>query len=141
MLAKTTFPAAQITPVALATALETDSATALKQVAALPAQPPALAYEIADVKAWAHLSQYFADKLRASVALEMFRHTKDAADRAQAVAWLERAAKHWDDLIAVTRPIYPAVPVIHLGNRNFSWENFRDEVQHDIVIAREWESK
>ena len=138
VVAKRTFSAAQITPVALATALETDSATALKQIAALPAQPPALAYEIADVKAWTHLSLYFADKLRAGVALEMYRHPQEATDRVQAVAWLERAARHWDDLIAVTRPIYPAAPAIHLGNRNFSWENFRDEVQHDIVIARDW---
>jgi hypothetical protein len=44
------------------------------------------------------------------VALETFRAAKDAERRAEAVALLESAARHWDDLVAVTDPIYPERP-------------------------------
>jgi len=45
------------------------------------------------------------------VALETFRAAKDAERRAEAVALLGSTARHWDDLVAVTEPIYPERPV------------------------------
>ena len=71
--------------------------------------------------------------------LETFRATKDAEHRAEAVALLESAARHWDDLVAVTDPVYPERPVIHGSNENFSWKDLRGLVQEDIVVARKGE--
>ena len=73
------------------------------------------------------------------MALETFRAAKDAERRAEAVALLESAARHWDDLVAVTEPIYPEQPVIHRSNENFSWKGLRGLVQQDIVVARKGE--
>jgi hypothetical protein len=135
-IAGKTFEAALVTPPALADALAKDAEDALRRISALPAKAGALELEAADVRAWAYLSLYFADKLRAGVALETFRRTGDAKRQAEAVALLESAARRWDELVAVTRPIYPPVPLLHLGATKFSWENYRDHVRRDIDIAK-----
>ena len=70
------------------------------------------------------------------MALETFRATKDAKRRAEAVALLGSTARHWDDLVAVTEPVYPERPVIHWSNENFPWKGLRGLVQEDIVVAR-----
>lgn len=95
-----------------------------------------LEYEIADINAWGRLSRYFALKLRAGVALETFRRTKNQGEKAKAVNLLEQAAKEWDEVIAITRPLYNEIPLIHTGERKFSWAEYRADVQRDIDIAR-----
>jgi len=127
----------KIAPPALAEALERDGRRALEIADGLrAAEGTALSYELADVRAWAFLSLYFADKLRAGVALETFRRGGEAGEKEKAVAFLERAAGHWDRLVEVTRPVYPEVPLVHLGDRKFSWAAFRDQVARDLEIAR-----
>ncbi len=134
--ARRQFDASRLTPPALADALEKDAEEAMKHLAGLTGKSAALDHEIADVQAWAWLSRYFADKLRAGVALQTFRTTHNQPEKNRAVELLERAAGHWDQLIAVTQPLYPEVPVIHLGNTKFSWANCRDQVRKDIETAR-----
>ncbi len=130
----------KVTPPALADALEEDGREALRIVDAIAAREGSvLALEIADVRAWALLSLYFADKLRAGVALETFRRGKEPGEKARAIALLEKAAGHWDALVGVTRPVYPEVPLVHLKNRKFSWAAFRDQVARDLEIARKAE--
>jgi hypothetical protein len=129
--------AGRVSPPALADALEEDGRKALEIAGTIQAKEgSALAYETADVKAWAHLSLYFADKLRAGVALEAFRREKDPKEKGKAIAFLERAAGHWDALVEVTRPLYPEVPLVHIEGRKFSWAAFRDQVARDLEIAR-----
>jgi hypothetical protein len=130
------FEAGRVTPPALADALEKDGVGALGLAAGLAGRSDALDAEVADVRAWAHLSLYFADKLRAGVALETFRKSGDAGGQARAVGLLESAARHWDDLVAVTRPAYPDVPLIHTGAASFSWERYRDRVLQDVEAAK-----
>ncbi|UCD51084.1 MAG: hypothetical protein JSW27_00325 [Phycisphaerales bacterium] len=133
-----------VTPVELAGELERDSSEALQLVASLPAEggrsAPTLQCEIADVQAWAHLSLYFAEKLRAAVALETFRQTKDGRRKDEAVTHLKEAAEHWANLVAVTERHYHPVPAVQLsrsaGNdASFSWGQYRSQVLRDIEIA------
>lgn len=125
------------TPLALADALEADGREAMRLIESLSTKDhAALALEAADVRAWAHLSLYFAEKLRAGVALEMFRTRKDVAQQQQAIARLEAAARHWDDLVKVTEPIYQEMPLVHLDKWTFHWAKLRDQVQKDIELAR-----
>lgn len=127
----------RISPLKLADDLEEDGRRALEAAGRLRAEKgTALAYELVDVRAWAHLSRYFADKLRAGVALESFRRSRDPAEKARAVGLLEEAARHWDRLVEVTGPVYPEMPLVPLGDRKFSWAAFRDQVARDIEIAR-----
>ncbi len=128
-----------VTPIQLADRLEKDSRHGLKLIESITNEDsPVLCCEKADIKAWALLGLYFADKLRAGVCYETFVRTGDEAERQKALQWLEspRATKHWDDLIEVTSSHYVEQPLMHLGDTPFSWELFRPQVLEDIEFVR-----
>jgi hypothetical protein len=126
-----------ITPLQLAETLESDASQGLEWLAAIGADNPVLCCEKADIQAWAHLNYYFADKLRAAVAYELYRKTGDETERGKAVRYLEapHAAGHWERLIEVTEAHYVEQPLMHLGRTPFSWGLFRPQVLADIEFA------
>jgi len=136
-----------LTPLELADDLEKDGKRALELVNSLLPKAgqnlPMLQCEIADVQAWAYLSFYFADKLRAGVALETFRRTKDIEEQKRAVVLLKNAVRYWDNIIVVTKQHYHAIPAVQLyGSKEkhkamFSWEQYRDQVERDVQIAKQ----
>jgi hypothetical protein len=129
-------PDTAVTPLALADSLDDDAGRALAEAASVSAGGDAsLANELDDIRAWAHLSHYFADKLRAAVALHTCRTYGQAAQKTEAVRFCEQALAHWDDVIAVTSAHYRPVQLVHLYGL-FSWENYRAQVERDIAIAR-----
>jgi hypothetical protein len=144
----TAVPDSMMTPLALADASERDSRGALASLdkvrQSVTPFSGALECEVLDVSAWAHLGLYFADKLRAGVALETFRQTGDTLAQHQAVATLERAVAHWDDVIAATTSHYRPTPHVFMedprligGLRDgFTWSALRDQVQRDVELAR-----
>jgi len=125
----------QLTPLALADALERDADDALRRIAPLAQRTDAIAFELADIRAWAALSRYFADKLRGGVALALFRATGEATQQAKAIQHLESALKRWDEVIAITSPVHPEVSLVHTG-QPFSWARFRKSVEQDVATAR-----
>lgn len=129
--------AGKLTPLALADQLTQDAEDARRRLAALSASAPALDQELVDIRAWAFLSLYFADKLRAGVALQTYRTTHDAAQQTQAVRLLESAAQHWGELAALTSKAYPELPLIHTDKTPFSWARYLPHVQRDIAIAKD----
>ena len=140
------FTGEEVTPLQLADTLEHDAQQALALAAEVdPGDDTSLRYEVADVETWAHLGLYFAEKLRGGVALHTFRTSgdrtsRDAAQRDSAVTHLERAAAHWNDVVAVTEPLYRAMPLVHLQDLDdevFHWSKLQDEVLRDVEIARE----
>jgi hypothetical protein len=134
-----------LTPLELADDLEKDGTKALELVEGLrdkaKQNAQTLICEIADVQAWAYLSLYFADKLRAGVALEMFHKTNVKEQQSESVALLECAATHWAKLVEITKQHYDPVPVVQLSRSQkesdavFSWERYSDQVQRDIQTA------
>ncbi len=102
-----------------------------------------LMYEVADVKAWALLGLHLAEKLRGAVALENFRAGGSPSDRQQAIDHLKKALARWDELIAVTRPIYKDMKLAHYNGNSFDanpdnlfhWALIRGEVAKDLEIA------
>ena len=135
------FTEEDVTPLQLADTLERDAQQALALAAEVdPGDDASLRYEVADVEAWAHLGLYFAEKLRGGVALHAFRTSGEGAQRDSAVAHLERAARHWGDVVAVTEPLYREMPLTHLIGRDdetFHWSKLQDAVRRDVEIARE----
>ena len=124
-----------VTPLALADDLQRDGEWALRTVGGLsPERESALWYELVDVRAWAHMSVYFAEKLRGAVALHTFRTGGDEKQKAVAVERLKRAAAAWDELITVTEPVYAVMPLAHTI-KTFHWSLLRDAVRQDIEIA------
>jgi len=134
-----------LTPLELADDLEIDGNRALKLVEDLRLRAGrevhTLNCEIADVQAWAHLSLYFAYKLRAGVELETFRKTKAGEQKTKAILLLENAALQWKQIIKVTQQHYNPVPAVQLSRLKqkhkavFSWEQNSEQVKRDIQIA------
>jgi hypothetical protein len=136
-----TFDTSRVTPPVLAERLEKDCAKALRLVQRVGVKGnPALQQEVTDVRAWANLGLYFAAKLRGAVALQTFRQGGGESNRQQAVKHLERALRHWDAVVAITRPLYNDMPLVHFSEqddtRRFHWEKLRPEVANDVEIAR-----
>lgn len=144
-LTETKTPSDLITPLALADASEQDSRRALELVNTLRPRvhdfSGALASELDDVATWGHLGLYFADKLRAGVALETFRQTGKPVHKQKAIDLLETCIGHWDQVVALTEDRYMPVPHVstqRYGDKftSFSWAQFRKEVQRDVELAK-----
>jgi hypothetical protein len=139
------FPPGRVTPPALADRLERDNREALRLVAGIDTRADAsLMYEVADVQAWAYLGLHLAEKLRGAVALQAFRLGGGDEQQARAIAHLERALGHWDEVVRITRPLYRDMKLTHYNHnffvandRNlFHWALVREEVAADVAIAR-----
>ncbi len=142
-------PAGKTGPLQLAEASEKDGRRALERVKALrPKASGALACELDDLETWAHLSLYFAGKLRAGVALHSFRRTGDASQKQRAVGLLQECLRHWKKVSDITTSHYREVPYIEgqtFGSPadtyyqdawRFSWQKFLPQAERDIEIAR-----
>lgn len=134
-----------VTPLLLAERMEANAARALDLVAVIDTEGNAsLMYEVADVRIWAHLGLYYADKLRGAVALETYRTTGDEAEKRSAVGHLGNALAHWDEVIAITRPIYKDMPLAHHNppdnqrsdDNLFHWALERPVIAADVEVAR-----
>jgi hypothetical protein len=132
-----------ITPMMLADSSENDSRKALQIVKSLrlKGERGALVSELDDVTVWSHLGLYFADKLRAGVALRTFYKTGDTRQKQQAIDLLEQCLLHWDQVIKFTKDRY--LPTPHVMTQNygedfqvFSWELMRPQVENDINLAK-----
>ncbi|MDQ8204490.1 hypothetical protein [Pelagicoccus sp. SDUM812003] len=139
------FGAGQITPLQLADTLERDNREALRLVSSIDtSSSDSLLYEVSDVKAWAQLGLHLAEKLRGAVALHSYRLSGDSDQKRDAIAHLERALQHWDQVIAITRPLYRDMPLTHYNHNSFDanpdnlfhWALIRDEVARDLEIAK-----
>lgn len=135
-----------VTPLNLADRMEGDSTKALRLVGGLDtADSPSLMYEVADVKIWANLGLYYAEKLRGAVALQTYRTTGHTPEKQAAVEHLEKSLAFWDQVITVARPIYKDMPLAHYNRPNnqrvddnlFHWARVRPEIARDIEVARQ----
>jgi len=99
-----------------------------------------LMYEVADVKIWANLGLYFAEKLLGAVALHTSRTRGGEEYKQKAVAHLEKSLEYWDRVVTIAKPIYKEMPLVHFSESNdnlrFHWEKLRPEVAKDVEIAK-----
>ncbi|MBN2424840.1 MAG: hypothetical protein JXR46_08210 [Calditrichaceae bacterium] len=145
--------AAKITPPALADMLETDCKRALELIKDIDTSDnSALMFEIADVKTWANLGLFFAEKIRGAVALQTFYVSGGEEHKQKAVKHLENALTYWDVVISITRPIYNDMPLVHYSEQDgkpwqendhlrFHWALLRPEVMKDVETAKKAEIK
>jgi len=148
-----------VTPPELANRIEKRGKKVIERAEAvqetLGVKRDALECETQDLLAWGYLSLYFADKIRAGVALENFRRSGETAKQDRAISQLKEAASYWDEVISVTENHYRPHPYAgdwradlektlgadfpypddYFEETMFSWAKFRDQVQHDIKIA------
>jgi hypothetical protein len=143
--AKKQFPSGKITPTILSGLLESDCRKALDIIKDIqPNQNISLRYELADIKIWANLGLHLAEKLKGSISLQSYREGLGDKHKAEAIASFTKALEYWDEIIAISRPIYKDMPLTHYNgsshNRNddnlFHWALIRGEVAYDIEIAK-----
>lgn len=128
----------KLSPLALAAQLDRDSAAASQRVAAIRAKTapsPTLECELTDIEAWVAYGSYFAEKLRAGVALATARAKNDAKQQAIAIAALERALAHWKRLAELGGK-FNRLPVLSNSKEPFSWSSLTPAVQRDIEISQ-----
>lgn len=143
------FAKEKVTPPILVDMLEKDCNEALKIVSNINTEGNNdLMYEVSDIKVWANLGLYFAQKLRGAVALQEYRTKGNELKKQEAIKFLEQALQYWDIVVSITRPIYKDMPLVHYseqgGTRSkendklrFHWEKTRPAVAKDIEIARQ----
>lgn len=136
----------EITPLSLSEALENDGRAVLKHVESM--RSPAsgdLTCTLLDLGTWSYLSLYFADKLRAGVALHTYRVTGDEKRKNEAVRLLRKCLQHWKKVADITSSHYKSVAYIdNLGYgkayrdaQTFSWVKYLPQVERDLVIAQQ----
>ncbi len=146
MLSGGSFGEGRITPPILAEMLERDCKEALRLVENIDTKSnESLMYEIADVKTWANLGFHLSEKIKGAVALQTYRLSGREENKQQAIGHLQKALGYWDEVIAITRPIYNDMKLTHYNHIYFTanddnlfhWAMIRDEVAEDVEIARE----
>ncbi|SOD78174.1 glycoside hydrolase family 20 zincin-like fold domain-containing protein [Spirosoma fluviale] len=147
MAAGGSFGSGKITPPILASMLETDCRKSLQLVRSINVKASrSLQYEVSDVQVWANLGLHLAEKLKAAVALQTYRTTGQEAQKQAAIQHLKAALRYWDTVIAITRPLYNDMPLVHLTEQKghtweennklrFHWEKLRPDVMKDIELA------
>jgi hypothetical protein len=143
-----TFDKGRITPPVLISMLEADcnKALAILKNFRLPINA-SLHQEVADIKVWANLGLYFAEKLKGAVALQTYRVKGGEVNKQLAIKHLESALHYWDIVVGITRPLYNDMPLVHFSEQDgkhwkendhlrFHWELLRPEVAKDIEIAK-----
>lgn len=144
-LSENSFPEDAITPPVLISMLQEDCQRALELVNDIEtADNASLMYEVSDVKTWANLGLHFAEKLKGAIALQTYRLSGGESNKQKAVSHLEKALSYWDEVIAITRPIYKDMHLTHYmgggferdDEKLFHWEHIRPEVAEDIEIAK-----
>ena len=140
------FDEGRITPPILASQLEADAQEALRLVERIDTTGrTALMYEVADVKAWAHLGLHLAEKIRGATALQTYRKRGGDDNKARAIVHLENALSQWDQLVGITRPIYRDMLLTHMigsskslnPDATFHWALIRQQVAQDVDVARQ----
>ncbi len=147
ILSGSSFGKDETTPIDLAIQLEKDCKEALALVKNIDISKNAsLMYEVSDVKTWANLGLFFAEKLRGAVELQTYRVTGVEEHKQNAVQHLENALQYWDKVISITSPIYNEMPLVHYSEQNgkswkendklrFHWKLLRPDVVKDIETA------
>ncbi len=138
----------KITPPVLAQMLDRDYAKALNLVKNMnTSDNNDLMQEVADIKVWANLGLYFAEKLKGAVSLETYRVKGGKENKQTAVKHLAKSLQFWNIVIDITRPIYSDMPLVHYSSQDgknwkendhlrFHWEKLRQEVAKDIEFAK-----
>lgn len=94
-----------------------------------------LKMELNDMKTWAYLGLYFANKVRGATAYAKFLKTGDKEFQTDAVIFLEKALKHWKDVVEHVE-IYNRPTIPYMFDEQFSWRKQTVEAERDVAIVK-----
>ena len=116
-----------ITPLQLAQKVEEYCKNALKNIEPilLLENDLTLKSELDDIETWSYLGFYFADKLRAGVALETYNLNKQPKEKEKALLYLNQCLTHWQNVVRLTKDRYLPMPYVSIGDQRQKWPDFK----------------
>jgi hypothetical protein len=136
-------PEGKMTPLMIADASEKDGMETLSLISEIRKNrsddSSGLECELSDAETWAHLSLYFAHKLRGGVSLHRFRILGKGEEKENAIKELKAGLADWERVVEITQPRYRDVPYIdrtaygyHL---DFHWRHYFLAASKDVKTA------
>ncbi|MDB5115154.1 MAG: hypothetical protein JWQ79_646 [Mucilaginibacter sp.] len=128
--------AGKMSPLQLAAELDRDNAKLLTLINQLKAKglAPGAAVEVNDMLAWYWFGRYFADKIKAGVAVARYRY-KNTDERKQAVEYLKQCSSHWANYAnAIGKYNKESFPFV-ITSGEFSLKGMQTQVDHDQELA------
>jgi hypothetical protein len=127
-----------ITPPQVAAALKGHAQATLRILDETPAQVTSkeLRLTLGDLKAMAHLGNFYAEKILGATDLALFDKTSQAAHQDSAVRHLEMAVQHWKKYAAIATSQYRPQLLTRIGYVDLN--ALTEKVRQDVAIAREW---
>lgn len=124
-----------ISPLALADSLDFihDQCLGLVELIADEDISPTTKAELADITAWAWYAKYFADKIRAGIALAEYR-INGIDQREEALKYLNKCVTHWSEYAKATTRFHTNSFIFHT-KENFDWYGMLDYVKRDLSLA------
>lgn len=126
----------ETTPLQLADELENKATTVLQfleteDIASASRDYAELLY---DLKAWAYMGNYYANKIRGAYHLHAFREGLGTEHQQKSVAALQKALTMWKAYAAAATRNY--TPQFMAKTRTIDWEGLIPQVENDIKIAQ-----
>ena len=128
----------EITPFDVANNLESYANQTLSLVASInPKDNNELKLTINDITAFAHLGNYYSEKIRSATELALFMNTSNSTHQNKAVVHLEKALEHWRKYAKCLDSQY--TPKVLARTGLFDWNKLIKDVESDIEMARNFE--
>jgi len=126
------------TPLGIAEKLDSAAGDALQGTTELLKQAsPELTATVRDCRAMALLGQFYADKIRATVAYGFYKETGKEQHQAQALQYLRAGAKHWTDYTKLSESRYKSQVLARTGV--LDWAQLRKDAEDEIRMVEELE--
>ena len=93
-----------------------------------------LTQTVNDIRAFAHLGNYYSTKILGSTALAQYKLSSDTSDQNESVKLLESALEHWKKYASILSKQYLPRELDRTGK--FDWNELTKEVAQDIEIAK-----
>ena len=125
----------EITPFDVASNLESYANQTLSLVAGInPKNNNELKLTINDITAFAHLGNYYSEKIRGATELALFQNTSDTSHQNKAVQHLTKALTHWKKYAERLDAQY--FPKVLARTGKFDWNQLTKDVERDIEMAK-----
>ena len=124
-----------ITPLDVAGNLEAYASQTLKLVSDIKTSNNVeLQLTINDIRAMAHLGNYYSEKIRGATNLSLFTSTDDSTYHKNSIQNLELALVHWNNYVELMDAQYHQRTYARTGK--LDWNELTREVENDIEIAK-----
>jgi hypothetical protein len=126
----------ETTPLQVAEELETKANEVLKFTEIQNTKQDSSSYTelVYDLKAWAYMGKYYANKIKGACYLQMYRKGLGISNREKSIQYLESALVGWTSYAAAASRNYK--PQFLAKTRTTDWNNLTKEVEKDIEIVK-----